>query len=142
MAAQVNHLYGQASGQTRQTEDMLACLQRLSQQMDSQWRMQVVRTSTSKSDVWKRRVEQVAEETDALKAALDKYTHRERRCASFEAASQQPAPGKLLHVSFLNSRTRLFPAEQHKCWAASLQWAGAQRTRGVLQLSACCVCMG
>ena len=80
-AAQVNHLYGQASGQTRQLEDMLASLQRVSQQMDSQWRMQVVRTSTSKSDVWKRRVEQVAEETDALKAALDKHTHRERRCA-------------------------------------------------------------
>jgi len=91
-AAQVNHLYGQASGQTRQLEDMLASLQRVSQQMDSQWRMQVVRTSTSKSDVWKRRVEQVAEETDALKAALDKHTHRERRCARGEPHAPASAP--------------------------------------------------
>jgi len=91
-AAQVNHLYGQASGQTRQLEDMLASLQRVSQQMDSQWRMQVVRTSTSKSDVWKRRVEQVAEETDALKAALDKHTHRERRCARGPPHAPASAP--------------------------------------------------
>ncbi|KAK9825436.1 hypothetical protein WJX81_007409 [Elliptochloris bilobata] len=78
-AERVNHLYGQASGQTQLLEEKLAALQRISQQMDSTWRMQVVRSSTAKSDIWKRRVEQVAEETDALKAALDKHTHHERR---------------------------------------------------------------
>ena len=85
----MNHLYGQASGQTRQLEEKLAALQRISQQMDSTWRMQVVRSSTAKSDVWKRRVEQVAEETDALRAALDKHTHRERRRASSNALAYE-----------------------------------------------------
>ena len=97
---QVNQLYGQASGQTRQLEDMLASLQRISQQMDSMWRMQVVRNSTSKSDIWKRRVEQVAEETDALRAALDKHTHKERRCAAFMQTLRQA----LLRVVLLCAR--------------------------------------
>lgn len=41
--------------------------------------MQTLRESSSKSSIWKLKVEQVSEETDALKAALDKYTHREGR---------------------------------------------------------------
>ena len=57
-------------------------LQRISQQMDSIWRMQVLRESNTKRDLWKLKVEQVSEETDALRTALEKHTHKERRCAN------------------------------------------------------------
>lgn len=43
------------------------------------WRMQSLRDSSSKRDIWKHKVEQVSEECDALSAALDKHSHRERR---------------------------------------------------------------
>jgi uncharacterized protein YukE len=160
---QVNHLYGQASGQTRQLEDMLASLQRVSQQMDSQWRMQVVRTSTSKSDVWKRRVEQVAEETDALKAALDKHTHRERRCAHGEphapplhllqnvearVRTVQPAPPRTVHFA-LTSRPppdNCRPPGPALCRVGGLVETGGQRsssmgddaTAAALPRASCC----
>ena len=47
--------------------------------MDSMWRMQSLRDSSSRRDIWKHKVELVSEEYDALSAALDKHTHRERR---------------------------------------------------------------
>ena len=50
--------------------------------MDSLWRMQSLRESTSKRDIWKHKVEQVLEECDALGAALNKHTHKERRYCS------------------------------------------------------------
>lgn len=76
---QVHQQYGQATGLAQQLVGRLAELQRISQQMESTWRMQVLRESSSKSSIWKLKVEQVSEETDALRAALDKYTHKEGR---------------------------------------------------------------
>ena len=73
------HNYGQSSGLSRQLHDRLVELQRIGQQMDSLWRMQSLRESNSKRDIWKHKVEQVLEECDALGAALDKHTHKERR---------------------------------------------------------------
>ena len=78
-ACQVNRHYGQATGLARQLGDKLAELQRVSQQMDGVWRMHALRESAVKKDIWKRKVEQVAEESDDLRAALDKHMHRERR---------------------------------------------------------------
>ena len=82
LPTQVNRHYGQATGLARQLGDKLAELQRVSQQMDGVWRMHALRESTAKKDIWKRKVEQVAEEVDDLRAALDKHTHRERRLQS------------------------------------------------------------
>ena len=83
---------------------LYAWRQSTSTQMDSIWRMQVVRENATKRDIWKRygsaarvlccasfpgchiicaglrKVEQVSEEADHLKQALDKYDTRERRC--------------------------------------------------------------
>ena len=84
-------------------------VQSTSVQMESIWRMQVVRENATKRDIWKRcstlldiwispqccstvdkantefvaahrKVEQVSEETDHLRMALDKCNTRERRC--------------------------------------------------------------
>eukprot|EP00879_Flechtneria_rotunda_P014782 GHRR01015446.1.p2 GENE.GHRR01015446.1~~GHRR01015446.1.p2 ORF type:complete len:100 (+),score=7.78 GHRR01015446.1:166-465(+) len=44
----------------------LAELQRISRELDSSWRMALVRQQTAKHDVWKRKVDQVAEDTFSL----------------------------------------------------------------------------
>eukprot|EP00232_Nephroselmis_pyriformis_P000063 CAMPEP_0182906556 /NCGR_PEP_ID=MMETSP0034_2-20130328/33818_1 /TAXON_ID=156128 /ORGANISM="Nephroselmis pyriformis, Strain CCMP717" /LENGTH=226 /DNA_ID=CAMNT_0025042247 /DNA_START=102 /DNA_END=782 /DNA_ORIENTATION=- len=54
-------------------------LQRVSAEMDSMWRMQVVREGASKKDIWKRKVEGIGEESDSLRMALDKFQSRETR---------------------------------------------------------------
>ena len=77
--AQVNHQYAQATGLAQQLRGRLLDLQRVSQQLDGVWRMQALRDSGTKTDMWKRKVEQVSEEADDLSAALDKHTHRVRR---------------------------------------------------------------
>ena len=76
--AQVQN-HGQSAGLSSQLHSRLGELQKLAQQMDSMWRMQSLRDSSSKRDIWKHKVEQVSEEYDALSAALDKHSHRERR---------------------------------------------------------------
>lgn len=50
--------------------------------MDAIWRMQVVRENASKRDVWKRKVEQVHEEVDTFRRALERYSSRESRRAA------------------------------------------------------------
>lgn len=79
-SCQVHQQYGQATGLAQQLESKLGELQRISQQMDSTWRMRVLRENYSNRDIWKLKVEQVSEETDALRIALEKHTHKERRC--------------------------------------------------------------
>ncbi|BDA40502.1 probable Golgi SNAP receptor complex member 2 [Coccomyxa sp. Obi] len=86
---QVHQHYGQATGLSEQLEGKLGELQRISQQMDSIWRMQVLRESNTKRDIWKLKVEQVSEETDALQTALEKHTHKERRRRIEEAERAQ-----------------------------------------------------
>ncbi|KAL3147673.1 hypothetical protein ABBQ32_002426 [Trebouxia sp. C0010 RCD-2024] len=71
--------YAVATGLSRQLQQKLSDLQKLSSQMESIWRMQVVKESAAKRDIWKRKVEQVSEETDALRMALDKHTGRQHR---------------------------------------------------------------
>lgn len=55
-------------------------LQRISSDMDALWRMQIITETGAKRDLWKSKVEQVAEETDALRAGLERFSGRERRC--------------------------------------------------------------
>ncbi|KAK9858426.1 hypothetical protein WJX84_009729 [Apatococcus fuscideae] len=57
----------------------LADLQSISERMDSAWRMQSMRESAAKCDVWRRKVEQVSEEVMFLQQALDKHLQREGR---------------------------------------------------------------
>ena len=54
-------------------------LQKISIDMDGLWRMQMLREAASKRDIWKRKVEQVAEEADALRTALDKCSAKQHR---------------------------------------------------------------
>lgn len=64
-------------------------MQRFSQDMDACWRMQMLRESASRQDVWKAKVEQVAEETDALRLALDRFSSRQHSRAAEEAQRQE-----------------------------------------------------
>ncbi|KAL2651164.1 hypothetical protein R1flu_019292 [Riccia fluitans] len=54
----------------------LAQLQQSSVEMERLWRQQMPR---AQRDLWKRKVEQVAEESDSLKLGLDKYLSRQHR---------------------------------------------------------------
>jgi Golgi SNAP receptor complex protein 2 len=51
--------------------------QRISIDMDGMWRMQMMREAASKRDLWKHKVEQVAEEADGLRTGLDRYGSRQ-----------------------------------------------------------------
>ncbi|GIL74007.1 hypothetical protein Vretimale_5062 [Volvox reticuliferus] len=63
----------------RDLKAKLGDLTRISGEMDAIWRMQVIRENASKRDVWKRKVEQVSEELDSIRQALDRHTRRESR---------------------------------------------------------------
>ncbi|KAG2483470.1 hypothetical protein HYH03_017653 [Edaphochlamys debaryana] len=67
------------AGLARDLRSMLSDLTRISGEMDSIWRMQVIRENASKRDVWKRKVEQVSEELDLIRTALDRHSSRENR---------------------------------------------------------------
>ncbi|KAL4435022.1 hypothetical protein ABPG77_003847 [Micractinium sp. CCAP 211/92] len=60
-------------------QQQLQQLQRLSGELDAVWRMQSLREPAAKRDLWKRKVEQVAEEVDALRSGLDRCTSRQQR---------------------------------------------------------------
>ncbi|GAB4820426.1 hypothetical protein N2152v2_007472 [Parachlorella kessleri] len=57
----------------------LAQLKRISEDMEALWRMQIIKETGAKRDMWKNKVEQVVEETYALKTGLDRFAGRERR---------------------------------------------------------------
>eukprot|EP00245_Coleochaete_scutata_P006488 TRINITY_DN20950_c0_g1_i1.p1 TRINITY_DN20950_c0_g1~~TRINITY_DN20950_c0_g1_i1.p1 ORF type:complete len:233 (+),score=42.90 TRINITY_DN20950_c0_g1_i1:91-789(+) len=59
---------------TQSLKSKLGELQRLSAEMDRMWRTQVAK---GQREIWKRKLEQVAEEADSLKLGLDKYMGRE-----------------------------------------------------------------
>ena len=46
--------YGVATGLSRQLQQKLSDLQKISSQVESIWRMQVVKESAAKRDIWKR----------------------------------------------------------------------------------------
>eukprot|EP00198_Chlamydomonas_reinhardtii_P004819 XP_001694155.1 Qb-SNARE protein, Bos1/Membrin family [Chlamydomonas reinhardtii] len=70
------------SALARDLRSQLQQLARISTEMDSIWRMQVIRENASKRDVWKRKVEQVSEELDTLRVAMDRHGSRESKRAA------------------------------------------------------------
>ncbi|KAL4458170.1 hypothetical protein ABPG75_013035 [Micractinium tetrahymenae] len=67
------------SGLAAELQQQLQQLQRLSGELDAVWRMQSLREPAAKRDIWKRKVEQVAEEVDALRSGLERFTSRQQR---------------------------------------------------------------
>jgi golgi SNAP receptor complex member 2 len=67
----------------------LAQLQKISVDMDGMWRMQSLKEAASKRDLWKRKVEQVAEEADALRVGLERLNVRVRRRQAEEEQRQE-----------------------------------------------------
>jgi Golgi SNAP receptor complex protein 2 len=63
----------------------LVHLQKISIDMDGMWRMQMMREAASKRDIWKRKVEAVAEEADAMRSGLDRCGSRQARRQTEEA---------------------------------------------------------
>eukprot|EP00898_Chlorokybus_atmophyticus_P005966 jgi/Chlat1/6370/Chrsp44S05753 len=64
----------------RELRIKLGQLQNASVEMDRLWRTAAgTREGASRKEIWKRKVEQVAEETDSLRLALDKFISRENR---------------------------------------------------------------
>ena len=55
---------------SRDMHSKLRELQKVSQQIESQWRILVVQENSSKRDIWKRKVEQVVEECDQFRVSL------------------------------------------------------------------------
>jgi golgi SNAP receptor complex member 2 len=70
---------GAPSGLLTDLQHQLTQLQRCSQDLDACWRMQTLREAANKIDVWKRKVEQVAEEADALAVAVSRLGAKAHR---------------------------------------------------------------
>ena len=51
-------------------------LSTVTQQIESQWRILVVQENASKRDLWKRKVEQVVEDCDQFRVALERFKGR------------------------------------------------------------------
>jgi hypothetical protein len=51
-------------------------LSKVTQQIESQWRILVVQENASKRDLWKRKVEQVVEDCDQFRVALERFKGR------------------------------------------------------------------
>jgi len=64
---------------SRATRAQLEELGRLSAELDRSWRQSVVGEAAARRDVWKRKVEQVAEDLGSLRMALDGYSGRQGR---------------------------------------------------------------
>ena len=54
-------------------------LQKVTQQIESKWRILVVQENSSKRDLWKRKVEQIVEDCDQFRVSLDRFKSRENR---------------------------------------------------------------
>mmetsp|Transcript_29818 Transcript_29818/g.73923 ORF Transcript_29818/g.73923 Transcript_29818/m.73923 type:complete len:116 (-) Transcript_29818:806-1153(-) len=63
---------------SRDMHSKLRELQKVSQQMESRWRFLVVQENASKRDLWKRKVEQVAEDTDQFRVVMERFKGRVR----------------------------------------------------------------
>eukprot|EP00243_Klebsormidium_subtile_P004543 TRINITY_DN1858_c0_g1_i2.p1 TRINITY_DN1858_c0_g1~~TRINITY_DN1858_c0_g1_i2.p1 ORF type:complete len:229 (+),score=19.11 TRINITY_DN1858_c0_g1_i2:106-792(+) len=68
---------GSSPDMTSQLRVKLTELQRINIDMEHMWRAQIAQRKDK--DIWKRKVEGIAEETDSLRGALDKYLSREHR---------------------------------------------------------------
>ena len=54
-------------------------LQKVTQQIESGWRILVVQENGAKRDIWKRKVEQVVEDCDQFRISLERFKSRESR---------------------------------------------------------------
>eukprot|EP00201_Polytomella_parva_P006836 CAMPEP_0175073674 /NCGR_PEP_ID=MMETSP0052_2-20121109/20744_1 /TAXON_ID=51329 ORGANISM="Polytomella parva, Strain SAG 63-3" /NCGR_SAMPLE_ID=MMETSP0052_2 /ASSEMBLY_ACC=CAM_ASM_000194 /LENGTH=224 /DNA_ID=CAMNT_0016341611 /DNA_START=37 /DNA_END=708 /DNA_ORIENTATION=+ len=66
-------------GLSQDLQGQLKLLMKTSQEIDSVWRMLVIRESAGKRDIWKRKVEHVIDEVEFLRHALEKFTFREQK---------------------------------------------------------------
>mmetsp|Transcript_29819 Transcript_29819/g.73925 ORF Transcript_29819/g.73925 Transcript_29819/m.73925 type:complete len:247 (-) Transcript_29819:340-1080(-) len=74
---------------SRDMHSKLRELQKVSQQMESRWRFLVVQENASKRDLWKRKVEQVAEDTDQFRVVMERFKGRENRRQAEEKDSEE-----------------------------------------------------
>ena len=65
--------------EAREQRNKLQEMTRISQQMESQFRVLIVKENPSKRDTWKRKVSQISEECDQFRVALDRFGSRESR---------------------------------------------------------------
>ena len=65
--------------EAREQRNKLQEMTRISQQMESQFRVLIVKENPSKRDTWKRKVSQISEECDQYRIALDRFGSRESR---------------------------------------------------------------
>ena len=65
--------------EAREQRNKLQEMTQISQQMESQFRVLIVKENPSKRDTWKRKVSQISEECDQYRVALDRFGSRESR---------------------------------------------------------------
>jgi hypothetical protein len=92
----------------------LPSAQRACHDMDATWRMHTLRESVSKSDIWKRKVELMGEEADALRVGLEKFTQRQNRWGR-QQLLQVMCSVSHAHMPILSLHGSLPPA--HPCHA-------------------------
>ncbi|GMH44861.1 hypothetical protein BSKO_12813 [Bryopsis sp. KO-2023] len=63
----------------QQLQTSLGDLERISAEMDGVWRMHVMRENPSNRDLWKRKVQLIAEDVDSIRASLQRFGAREQR---------------------------------------------------------------
>ena len=91
---------GTIQASTSLSRDMHAKLRELSkvtQQIESQWRILVVQENASKRDLWKRKVEQVVEDCDQFRVALERFKGRVSPVlprSLFSSRTSPPAPSR------------------------------------------------
>jgi len=81
-AAEHGSRFGDPAAMARDLKRQFGDLQKITNDMESVWRMFVIRETTAKRAVWKGKVEQVVEEVDVIRRALDRYGTREQRRAA------------------------------------------------------------
>jgi Golgi SNAP receptor complex protein 2 len=64
---------------SRDMHNKLRDLQKVTQQIESGWRILVVQENGAKRDIWKRKVEQVVEDCDQFRISLERFKSRESR---------------------------------------------------------------
>ena len=62
--------------EAREQRNKLQEMTRISQQMESQFRVLIAKENPSKRDTWKRKVSQISEECDQYRIALDRFGSR------------------------------------------------------------------
>jgi hypothetical protein len=69
-------------------------MQRISGELERTWRVLVMQEGASKREIWKHKVEQVIEETDSLKLAIDRVHKRVRVPSNFGCSTPLPCDAR------------------------------------------------